>query len=76
MTLEAVIALDADLSGFVPVPDGILFRSNSGIIDSGAEGSVNLPFTASGDYLIGCVIFAIEVEDRLAFLADVVLSVP
>ena len=76
LTLEAVIALDADLSGSVPLPDGIRLRSGSSGIDRGAEGGVNLPFTASGDYLIGCVILEIEVEDRLAFLADVVLSVP
>ncbi len=76
LTLEAVIALDADLSGSVPLPDGIRLRSGSGVIDPGAEGSVNLPFTASGDYLIGCFKFGIEVEDPLTFLADVVLSVP
>ena len=75
LTLEDVIALD---SGLQPdsMPDGIRLRSASSRIDPGAEGSVSLPFTASGDYLIGCFIAAFEESDQRVVIAAVVLSVP
>ncbi len=81
LTLEDARAMGADLwvqgrtTDATDLPDGIRIRSGSGTVDAGEEGSINLPFTASGDYLVGCQTLPLEPEDRAVFLADTVLTV-
>jgi hypothetical protein len=81
LTLEDARAMGADLwvqgrtTDATDLPDGIRIRSGSGTVDAGEEGSINLPFTASGDYLVGCQTLPLEAEDRAVFLADTVITV-
>lgn len=75
-TLLDVVAIAPVLLDHSQSPDGIRVRTASGPIAPGEARSINVPFTASGRYAMGCMTLQLELENREAHITSSLVSVP